>query len=551
MKKYLFFLMILPLVFSCSQENELNDGIPITKGLNVSADFINLANTGSSADASSLIIRSNEKDVTVKWITGASFNIDTTQTVVSMKNGQGVLPIKWQKKLETGSYAPENMMFKAGVIITAGEFERYIPLYHVQNLDSTLVKRSIQTRAEGNLTPKISSIEFLPLYPAMSDLGATVLVRLTNLTVAQADYSSIKSFHNIDVNPTDMPTELVEGVNTIKFKWKDANVRPAAFKLPIVFSSFELVGGTAVVTLEWDPGTPPEESIKFISSSLPANNIPQTGGNYSFTFEGSYIGSIQVRALSEGVVLVTGPADTNMHPQLVVPANAAATERAITFEYLLDNGEWTALPATTNRTQDGTNGGGTTGTITASKIIPAGSSIPEKGNTYYCQFKGGPGTVIFRAVRTRINETTGQEVVRSEAKAVPATIGIKVPDLNGLNATISFEYSIDGGQNWISLNDNRLQENTWAFVSAPDANTRISATKGSITFTLMGDADLALTIYARSNGVIVGQATGYFPSEVVVPVEDNPTATERQVSFSWSLNNGTSWSSATYIQAGK
>lgn len=550
MKKYLFFLMILSLVFSCSQENELKDGIPIAKGLSVSADFINLANTGNSSDASSLIVRSNEKNVTVKWITGASFNIDTTQTVISMKNGQGVLPIKWQKKLETGSYAPENMMFKAGVILTAGEFERFIPLYHVQNLDSALVTRSIQTRAEVNLTPKISSIDFLPFYPAMSDLGATILVRLTNLSVAQADYSSIKSFHNIDINPTDTPTELVEGVNTIKFRWKDANVRPAAFMLPIVFTSFELVGGSAVVTLEWDPGTPPEEKVTYISSSLPENNIPQTGGNYSFTFRGSYTGSIQVRALSEGVVLVTGPADTNMHPQLIVPANAAATERAIIFEYLLNNGEWTVLPATTNRTQDGTNGGGSTGTITVSKIIPTGN-IPEKGNTYYCQFKGGPGTVIFRAVRTRINEITGQEVVRSEAKAVPATIGIKVPDLDGLNATIGFEYSIDNGLNWISLNDNRPQENTWGFVSAPDANTRISATNGSVTFTLMGNADLALTIYAKSNGVIVGQATGYFPSEVVVPVENNPTASERQVSFSWSLNNGVSWSSATYTQAGK
>lgn len=547
MKKFLFFLMILPLVFSCSQEDELNDGVPVTKGLNVSADFISLANTGGSADASSLVIRSNEKEVTVKWISGASFNIDTTQTVVSMKDGQGVLPIKWQKKLENGSYAPENIMFKAGVVLTAGEFERYIPLYHVQNLDSASVRRSLQTRAEENLTPKVSSIEFLPLYPAMSDNGATVMVRLTNLSQAQADYSSIKSFHNIDINPTDTPTELVEGTNLIKFKWKDANVRPAAFNLPIVFSSFELVGGYAMVMLAWDPGTPPVETVTYVSSTLPEGNIPQAGGNYTFTFEGNYTGSIQVRALSEGVVLVTGTADANLHPQVVVPANTATTERAITFEYLLDNGEWTALPMTTNRMQDG---GSSTGTITTSKIIPAGA-IPEKGNTYYCQFKGGPGKVIFRAVRTRINETTGQEVVRSDEKAVPATIGLKIPVLDGLNAMISFEYSIDGGRNWISLNDDRMQENTWAFVSAPDANTRIDATNGSITFNLMGDADLALTIYAKSNGVIVGQATGYFPSEVVVPVQDNPGNTERLISFSWSLNNGISWASATYKQAGK
>lgn len=88
MKKFLFYLMILPLAFSCNQEDELKDGIPITKGLNVSADFINLANTGGTQDASSLTISSNEKNVTVRWITGSSFNIDTTQTVISMKTGR-------------------------------------------------------------------------------------------------------------------------------------------------------------------------------------------------------------------------------------------------------------------------------------------------------------------------------------------------------------------------------------------------------------------------------------------------------------------------------
>lgn len=549
MKKFLFFLMILPLAFSCSQEDELKDGIPATKGLNVSADFINLENTGSTKDASLLTIRSSEENVTVKWITGASFNLDTTQTVVAMKNGQGVLPIKWQKEQEGGSYAPENMMFKAGVVLTAGEYERYIPLYYVQNLDSAMVARSVQTRTEGDSNPRISSIEFLPLYPSMSDVGVVLQVRLTNLTHAAVDYSSIKSYHNIDINPTDTPTELVGGVNVIKFNWKDPNTRPAAFKLPIVFSSFELVGGTTTAILEWDPGTPPTETVTYVSSNLPTNNIPQAGGNYTFIFDGDYTGGLQVRALSNGTVLVTGASVTNKQPQVTVPANSGADERNVTFEYLTDNGDWTALPALTNRVQDGTNGGGSTGEITHTQILPPGN-IPEKGKQYYCQFKGGPGNVIFRAIRTRVNEVTGQEIVRSEEKAVPTTVGIMIPDLNGLNATISFEYSTDGGQSWISLNDDRVQENDWAFVSAPDGNTSIAATNGSVTFTLMGNADLAVTIYAKSNGVAVGEATGYIPSELVVPVADNPGTTERQVSFTWTLD-GKAWSTATYKQAGR
>lgn len=549
MRKFLFFLLILPLAFSCSQEDELKEDIPIAKGLNVSADFINLVNTGSTEEATSLTVRSSENGVTVKWITDSSFNIDTTQTTVTMKNGQGVLPIKWQKKQESGMYAPENMMFNAGVLITAGEFERYIPLYYVQNLDSTMVLKNIRTRAADNTVPKASSIEFLPLYPSMSDIGATLTVRLTNLSQTAVDYSSIKSFHNVDINSTDTPDRLVEGINYIKFNWKDPNIRPAAFELPIVFTSFELIGGYAMVTLTWDPGTPPTEAVTYVSSNLPTNNIPQVGGSYTFTFDGDYTGGLQVRALSNGTVLVTGVSVTNKQPQVTVPANSGADERNVTFEYLTDNGDWTALPASTNRVQDGTNGGGSAGEITHTKILPPGN-IPEKGKQYYCQFKGGPGNVIFRAVRTRVNEVTGQEIVRSEEKAVPATVGIVIPDLNGLNATISFEYSTDGGQNWISLNDDRVQENDWAFVSAPDGNTSIAATNGSVTFTLMGNADLAVTIYAKSNGVAVGEATGYIPSELVVPVADNPGSTERQVSFTWTLD-GKAWSTATYKQAGK
>lgn len=550
MRKSLFFLLILPLVFSCSQENESGGDVPFSKGLNVNAGFINLVNTGSTKDASSLTICSNEKNVTVKWITASSFNIDTTQTTVSMKNGQGTLPIKWERKQENGLYAPVNVMFKAGVLLTAGEYERYIPLYYIQNLDSAKVSENIRTRVADNGIPKAAGIEFLPLYPSMSDVGATLDVRLTGLSQVSVDYSNIKSVHNIDINTTDTPMTLVTGINHLKFNWKDPNIRPAAFELPIVFTSFELQDGYATVTLSWNPGTlPPTGSFTYVSSNLPENNIPQAGGNYTFIFEGDYVGGLQVRALSEGTVLVTGVEVTNKQPQVTVPANTAAGERSVNFEIMSENGVWTALPTETNRIQEGTNGSGSTGNVTASKIIPAGD-IPEKGDTYRCQFKGGPGNVIFRAMRTRVNEAVGQEVVRSEEKAVPATIGIIVPELDGLNATIRFEYSTDGGQNWITLNDDRNQENDWVYVSAPDANTRIAATNGSVTFDLKGDAELLITIYAKYNGVTIGQASGYVPSELKVPVEDNPNSTGRQVAFTWSID-GKDWSTAIYTQEGK
>lgn len=296
------------------------------------------------------------------------------------------------------------------------------------------------------------------------------------------------------------------------------------------------------------------ETLNYVSSNLPAGNIPATATVYTFNFEGGYAGRLRVRAVdaTTGTVLFNGPIGTTHSPKVTVPANPDTTPRNIKFQYRLidvENSPWEDLPASTNRIQDGKTVNPITPVHTG--VFPSGE-IPEKGGAYSCEFEGGPGSVILRAVRTRVNEATGVEVARSTETSVPGTetATVVVPELGGLNATVSFEYSVDGGENWISLNDSREQKNTWVFVASPDANTRIAAKGGSVTFSITGNADMQVTIYAKYNNVEIGKASGTPPTELTVPVEDNPDTSERRVAFMWSLD-GEKWVTTYYTQLGK
>lgn len=285
MNKYLFIIAVALISFSsCTQENEFEENVPYTGNFKVSAEFIDLAAGHNVEQAGSLVVNSKEGEVKVKWISDPSFNLDTTQTFISIKGGKGVLPIKWDKKLDNGNYAPEHVWFKAGVLLTSGEEERFIPLYNVQNLDSTKVKESIQTRAGNVSTPRISSIEILPGAPEMGESGANVIVRLMNVQQVVVNYSGIKSSHNIDVNDTNLPTLLTASQNILSFKWKDANVRPAGFVVPIELFASELVN-TVNFSLTWNPGAssiPADQYIEVGGAKWAKGNLKYENGTYSF-----------------------------------------------------------------------------------------------------------------------------------------------------------------------------------------------------------------------------------------------------------------------------
>lgn len=253
---------------SCTQEDEFETNANAPGGFQVSADFIDLTAGKDSKEAGTLTVNSDEKEVKVRWISGPSFNIDTTQTTIAMNGGKGVLPIKWQRKLENGSFAPEDVLFKAGVVLVSGEEEKYIPLYNVQKLDSVKVRERLKTRAAGGADAKAPYIQFLPTTVNMGENGASLMVRLNNIEQSIVDYSNIKSIHNIDLNEENLPTLLSVRQSVLMFKWKNADVRPAAFEVPVLFYAFELDNELSV-PVKWVPETP-EMSVDPVSFTVAA-----------------------------------------------------------------------------------------------------------------------------------------------------------------------------------------------------------------------------------------------------------------------------------------
>lgn len=285
MNKYLFIIAATLIgLSSCTQENDYDENAPYTGNFQVSADFIDLGANKGMEQAGSLVVNSKEGEVKVKWISDSSFNLDTTQTSIPIKGGKGVLPIKWQKKQENGNYAPEHVWFKAGVLLTSGDEERFIPLYNVQKLDSAKVRENIQTRTAGEPTPRISSIEIIPAAPEMGESGATVIIRLLNVQQVVVNYAAIKDIHNINVNETNLPTLLTATQNILSFRWKDANVRSAAFVLPIELFASELVN-TVNFSLTWNPGAssiPADQYIEVAGTKWAKGNLKYENGVYSF-----------------------------------------------------------------------------------------------------------------------------------------------------------------------------------------------------------------------------------------------------------------------------
>ena len=276
-----------------------------------------------------------------------------------------------------------------------------------------------------------------------------------------------------------------------------------------------------------------EETLNYESSNLPAGNIPVAGNTYTFIFSGTFTGGVQVRALVNGVAQTEGTSVTNKQPQCTVPTNVSTSTRNIAFEYKREDGEWTTLPASTNRIQDANNGGGTGENIVANTVLPTGD-LSEYGQSCYCTFTGGPGKVIFRARKNGNINAIAQSEEYDVTPSTSATLAVNIPALqNEKDAVITFEYSTDGGNTW-ELIATKKQVNESIGVNIDGPIPKIAAKNGKIVFSVVGNYSRPITIYARYQGNVVGQATApRAPQQLVVPINDNTSGVSRELDFSW------------------
>lgn len=280
-------------------------------------------------------------------------------------------------------------------------------------------------------------------------------------------------------------------------------------------------------------GSDIEGTLDYESGNLPAGNIPAEGGTYTFTFSGTYTGNVQMRVLLDGVAQTPGSAVTNKQPQVNVPLNAGAT-RAITFQYKRDDRDWTNLPVSTDRRQDADNGGDNPdgGSISLITISPQGD-ISEYGAELTASFQGNfNGNIEIRAT------SEGGTLITASGK-VNTSIPLTIPQLFGYNRIIVFEYSLDGGKNWLQIEQrNQINETFGAGMIQPRVST-IPAGGQALTWSFVGTYSRKVTWQAFTMQGVLAEITANGPTlSLIVPKND--TGKSRTVNFMYKLE-GRGW----------
>lgn len=198
----------------------------------------------------------------------------------------------------------------------------------------------------------------------------------------------------------------------------------------------------------------------------------------------------------------------------------------------------TGVPAVTLELVYEPSGGGVTpppaGDLQAGSIVPAGN-IPDEGGTYYCNFTGTyTGQVMLRATKN------GTELVRSSGNksGTSLLLNVLVPGIGASNqATISFEYSKDGGTTW-TLIENRTQIQETLSIYPIQPSGYIPAAGGTVTCSVYGTYSKKITVHARVGSQIVASNSGSVPSTISLQIPANPETSLRPVIFEYSKGGG-------------
>lgn len=526
MKKYLLFLLTLLVVWSCSNEDVMHNGIAIS---GTTTSFVKLVDTDMQ-NAGIIKIVADAPEAELTWITSPVCNLDTTQTVVTLNNRIGELSVKWLNKQENGQYAPENTMFRAWVRIKTGDRLTDVPLILAEEVDSVKLMNSIQTRST-EIQPRVNSISFDPGEVIMQADGGSTMMTLDGPGTVDLDFTKITA--NTRIDKTDLQS-TANASKQLDFKWIDNTPPTEPFSVVVTVKDLE-AGAWGAFIISYDPTGGDGQNLRYQSNNMPvAGNLPPTSNVYTFTFIGTYIGKVQLRTLSNGTVLNTAKAydyPTNQ-PRARVPENAGA-ERPIKFEYRVGTGVWTAIPGV-NRTQDGT-GGVTPPPVPGTKpdftpISPDGD-IPDAGRGYSSVFSNYVGQVIFRAVSGKGRLLDSKTINMTAGSVIQSTLTI--PEATSMSDNmVIFQYSTDGN-NWTDMETRKQIVESFASGSFNDMPMTIPVTGGTYHYGSSGTLSALLTIVAKDdNGVVLAEVKGAVGTSIPVTIPANKTGQARSI-FLW------------------
>lgn len=531
MRKNLFLLFIILAIWSCKNEVEGLPGEKLSPG--EITEFVKLSDDNSQI-AGTLSFYANESEVDVTWVSSAECNLDTTQTKVVLKEGRGVLPIRWLDKQSSGAYAPEQIAFKAWVVIRGDNYSKNIPLIWSDYVDADALSQSIQTRA--NNTPRVSLIQFGPSEVIMDEIeGGWTYAKIQNITSVNLDYSLITTKMNVDLS--NAPTSFTESM-LLTYPWISGTAPQDGFTALVVANAPD-EGYASSFTLKYKDGggDSGDTELQYQNSTMPTTgNLPATSSIYTFNFTGAYTGNIQIRTLSNGVLLYTAtpyqyPAK---QPRARVPENTGG-QRPVEFEYRKGTGNWIAIPEA-NRIQDGA---GTTppqpGSPSYGPISPTGD-IPDAGGDYNCVFSNYTGQIYFQAVSEQ------RRLLAETSDIIPANgfkqLFLTIPEATSLtDNTVIFQYSTDG-TNWIPMETRTQIVETFGTGYIHDMPEIIPVNGGTYIYTSSGTLSSAITVLCQdADKNVLAESKGAAGGSINVVVPVNGTGDVRKLYFYLKLPN--------------
>lgn len=523
MRKVTFLFLTLLALWGCQNEEDPPRDI---SPAGVSTDFVLLCD-GNVRTAGTLKIEADLPSVELTWITSPECNLDTKQTSVVLKNGKGELPIRWDKKLDGGNYAPMGTAFKAWVKLTGDHYSKIVPLVWAEKMDAEALDGYVQTR--GNVMPRVAILAFNPPTVVMNDTGGSVNVVMENVGSVSFTYSGLAE-NNIDTS--SLPASITEST-TLNFQWLNNVPATKAFTVVVVGMSDSGLWNSFTISYTPGGGSGDTTDLVFDHSNLPTGNIPQAGAPYDFYFTATnYTGSVQVSAFdSQGHVIDSGTQSTNKVSTVAIPANDTGSPRNIIFKYKVDgNDNWLSLPETTQRVQDsqGTTPPQPGDTVAYTKITPFGD-IPDRGGDYSTVFNNWVGTVEFRAVSGQGREFETKSATLTAGGV--AQVSLKIPEASSFkDNTVLFQCREEGGE-WKTMETRTQIVETFATGSIIDMPEVIPVDGGTYHYVSEGTLSAQLTIVIKEDENVLAEFKGAAGGTIGITVPANTTGKARALFF--------------------
>lgn len=274
MRKYFIYLLALFAITACSDYDEYGHNAT-QKGsfkFGTSADLLKLQDDSTSI-AGTLEITANSPSVELKWNVPLNCNLDTTVTELKLENGKAQLPIKWASQLKDGNYGPMTSAYSAGVLITAGNNKKYVPLIWADEVDTVKVMEYIQinTRAGQVAMPTAEELfKFHSPNPLSLHVDTCGDIRIEHRGRCYVDYSGFEEDSDYDKYHLDLSgiaSQYFEGITTLPVRWTQEGASELEFMGYIKL--FTNMGITKFAYIQYTKPVPKQwEFIKCIPDSL-------------------------------------------------------------------------------------------------------------------------------------------------------------------------------------------------------------------------------------------------------------------------------------------